>query len=95
MTLFTPAISMTQTNKQTNSFIVTVVTAKYFLVFRISFPTLVVSFALLSYSICGFRRGYICLRTIYKQINLLSFVLVCIVERVQETFSVLVNVSSC
>ena len=72
-----------------------IVTAKYFLVFRVSFRTLLVSFALLSYSICGFRRGYSCLRMIYKQRNLLSFVLVSIVERAQETFSVLVNVSSC
>ena len=32
---------------------------------------------------------------IYKQRNLLSLVLVSIVERAQETFSVLVNVSSC
>ena len=63
--------------------------------FCISFRTLLVSFALLSYSICGFRRGYTCLRMIYKQRNLLSFVLVSIVERAQETFSVLVNVSSC
>ena len=75
------------------------VTAKYFLVFRISqvFPIepFVVSFALLSYSICGFCRGYTCVRMIYKQRNLSSFVLVSIVERAQETFSVLVNVSSC
>ena len=75
------------------------VTAKYFLVFRISqvFPIepFVVSFALLSYSICGFCRGYNCVRMIYKQRNLLSFVLVSTVERAQETFSVLVNVSSC
>ena len=35
------------------------------------------------------------LRMIYKQRNLLSFVLVSIVELAQETFSVLVNVSSC
>ena len=52
------------------------VTAKYFLVFRISqvFPIepFVVSFALLSYSICGFRRGCTCLRMIYKQRSLLS-----------------------
>ena len=75
------------------------VTAKYFPVFRISqvFPIkpFVVSFALLSYSSCGFCRGYTCVRTIYKQRNLLSFVLVSIVERAQETSSVLVNVSSC
>ena len=32
---------------------------------------------------------------IYKQRNLLSFVLVTIVERAQETFSVLANVPSC
>ena len=75
------------------------ITAKYFLVFRISqvFPIepFIVSFALLSYSICGFCRGYTCVRMIYKQRNLLSYVLVSIVERAQETFSVLVNVSSC
>ena len=69
------------------------------MVFRISqvFPIepFVVSFALLSYSICGFCRGYNCVRMIYKQRNLLSFVLVSTVERAQETFSVLVNVSSC
>ena len=79
----------------TPSLRIVTVTAKYFLVFRISFRTLLVSFALLSYSVCGFRRGYTCLRMIYKQRNLLSFVLVSIVERAQETFSVLVNVSSC
>ena len=45
-----------------------------------------VSFALLSYSICGFRRGCTCLRMIYKQRSLLCFVLVSIVERAQETF---------
>ena len=77
----------------------TSVTAKYFMVFRISqvFPIepFVVSFALLSYSICGFCRGYNCVRMIYKQRNLLSFVFVSTVERAQETFSVLVNVSSC
>ena len=66
-----------------------------FCFFCISFRTLLVLFALLSYSTCGFRRGYTCLRMIYKQRNLLSFVLVSIVERAQETFSVLVNVSSC
>ena len=70
------------------------VTAKYFLVFFVfPFEPLLVSFALLSYSICGFRRGSTCLRMIYKQRSLLSFVLVSIVERAQETFSVLVNVS--
>ena len=65
--------------------------------FVFPFEPFLVSFALLSYSICGFRRGYTCstcLRMIYKQRNLLSFVLVSIVERAQETFSVLVNVSS-
>ena len=61
--------------------------------FVFPFKLLLVSFALLSYSICGFRRGCTCLRMIYKQRSLLSFVLVSIVERAQETFSVLVNVS--
>ena len=46
-----------------------------------------VSFAILYYSICGFCHGYTCLRMIYKQRNLLSFELVNIVERAQETFS--------
>ena len=63
--------------------------------FVFPFEPFVVSFALLSYSIYGFCRGYTCLRMIYKQRNLLSFVLVSIVERAQETFTVLVNVSSC
>ena len=63
--------------------------------FVFPFEPFLVSFALLSYSICGFRRGCTCLRMIYKQRNLLSFVLVSIVERAQETFSVLVNVSLC
>ena len=61
--------------------------------FVFPFEPFLVSFALLSYSICGFRRGCTCLRMIYKQRSLLSFVLVSIVERAQETFSVLVNVS--
>ena len=61
----------------------------WFFVFPVE-PFLVL-FAWLSYSICGFRRGYTCLRMIYKQRNLLSFVLVSIVECAQETFSVLVN----
>ena len=61
--------------------------------FVLPFEPFLVSFALLSYSICGFRRGCTCLRMIYKQRSLLSFVLVSIVERAQETFSVLVNVS--
>ena len=65
----------------------------WFLVFP--FEPFVVSFALLSYSICGFCRGYTCLRMIYKQRNLSSFVLVSIVKRAQKTFSVLVKVSSC
>ena len=59
--------------------------------FVFSFEPFVVSFALLSYSIYGFCHGYTCLRLIYKQRNLLSFVLVSIVARAQETFSVLVN----
>ena len=63
--------------------------------FVFPFEPFLVSFALLSYSICGFCRGRTCLGMIYKQRNLLSFVLVSIVERAQETFSVLVNVSSC
>ena len=63
--------------------------------FVFPFEPFLVSFALLSYSICGFRRGCTCLRMIYKQRSLLSFVLVSIAERAQETFSVLVNVSLC
>ena len=43
----------------------------------------------------GFEDGYTCLLMIYKQRNLLSFVLVSIVESAQKTFSVLANVSSC
>ena len=70
------------------------VTAKYFLVFCVSFRTLLVLFAL-SHSICGVHGGYTCLHMIYKHKNLLSFILVSIVERAQETFSVLVNVLSC
>ena len=54
--------------------------------FVFPFEPFLVSFALLSYSICGFRRGCTCLRMIYKQRSLLSFVLVSIVERAQETF---------
>ena len=65
----------------------------WFFVFH--FEPFVVSFALLSYSIWGFCCGYTCFRMISKQRNLLSFVLVNIVERAQETFSVLVNMSSC
>ena len=61
--------------------------------FVFPFEAFLVSFALLSYSICGFCREYTWLRMIYKQRNLSSFVLVSIVERAQETFSVLVNVS--
>ena len=61
--------------------------AKNFLVFVFPLEPFTVSFAILSYSICGFCRGYTCLRMIYKQRNLLSFVLVSIVERAQETFS--------
>ena len=63
--------------------------------FVFPFEPFVVAFGLLSYSICGFCHGYTYLRMIYKQRNLLSFVLVSIVERAQETFSVLVKVSSC
>ena len=44
---------------------------------------------------CEGDYGYTCLLMIYKQRNLLSFVLVRIVERAQKTFSVLANVSSC
>ena len=61
--------------------------------FVFPFEPFLVSFALLSYSICGFRRGCICLGMIYKQRNLLFFVLGSIAERAQETFLVLVNVS--
>ena len=94
--LFNSNYSLTEfvLNKRKASF-----TAKQILVFRISqvFPIepFVVSSALLTCSFCGFCRGYTCVCMIYKQGNLLSFVLVSIVERAQETFSVLVNVSSC
>ena len=63
--------------------------------FVFPFEPFVVSFAIFPYSICGFCRGYTSLRMIYKQRKLLSFVLVSNVERAQETFSVLVYVSSC
>ena len=53
--------------------------------FVFPFEPFLVSFALLSYSICGFRRGCTCLRMIYKQRSLLSFVLISIAERAQET----------
>ena len=44
------------------------VTAKYLLVFRISFRTLC-SFVCVIYSIYGFCRGYTCLRMIYRLQN--------------------------
>ena len=71
------------------------VTAKYFLVFRISFRTLCSFVCVIILQYLWFFRGYACARMIYRQRNLLSFVLVSIVEHDQETFSVLVNVSSC
>jgi len=66
-----------------------------FWLFIFPFEPFVVTFALLSYSICGYCCGYTCLYMTYKQRNLLSFVLVSIVEHAKETFSVLVYVSPC